>query len=147
MNPDAPRFWPQNPGQLPEGPQPEDLLRAAAAELGPATDFEVVADLETHASGGWLVHAFYLVSEKVGFRYLLFRAKHVLGFPVTIFDRPEGIDTEGEPAPNSGPFGPARHDAECETAEELERVLRHLFEHAVTQQIVGQLRNLSREAG
>ncbi|MFO7561507.1 MAG: hypothetical protein R6X02_02590 [Enhygromyxa sp.] len=133
MNPDARRFWPQDPGQQPEGPQPGDLLRAAAAELGPATKFEVVVDLRTHASNESLVHEFYLVSETVGYRYLLFRARHVLGFPVTIFDGPEGTSAED--------------DVECESAQDLEEVLKQLFEHPVTQRIVGQLRNLSREAG
>jgi hypothetical protein len=147
MNTAAPRFWPQNPGQQPDGPQPEDLLQDAAAELGPATDFEVIADLDTHTSGDRLEHAFYLVSEKVGYRYLLFRATHRLGFPVTIFDRPNGTDDEVEADPKN-PFALSQQrQTECNTAEELERTLKQLFEHPVTQQIVGQLRNLSRKAG
>lgn len=128
MNSDVPRFWPPNPGRQPEGSQPEEILRAAADELGPATGNEVVAEVMTRVDGEWLLHQFYLVSEKVGYRYLLFRARHRLGFPVTLFDRPEGPETE-----------------ECGTAEELERALKQLFEQPVTQRIVGQLRNLSRD--
>ena len=128
MNSDMPRFWPPDPGAQPEGSQPEEILRAAADELGPATRNEVVAEVRTRYEGEWIQHQFYLVSEKVNYRYLLFRVRHHLGFPVTIFDGPEDTDVE------------------CGTAEELERALKQLFEHAKTQRIVGQLRNLSREA-
>lgn len=133
MNPDRPRFWPPNPGRQPEGSQPEDVLRAAAYELGPATENEVVAEVRTRVDGEHFLHQFNLVSERVGYRFQLFRARHRLGFPVTVFDGPEGTGTED--------------DVECETAEELEQVLKELFEHPVTQEIVGQLRNLSRKAG
>ena len=131
MQPDAPRFWPANPGLQPEGIQPEEILRAAAAELGSVTDQEVVADLRTSASGEWVEHAFYLIAKKVGYRYLLFRARHHLGFPVTIYEGPDDIVPD---------------EAECNTVEELEQTLKQLFEHPTTQRIVGQLRNLSREA-
>ncbi len=137
------RFWPQDPGQELDGPQPEDLLRAAASELGPATKFEVVAELDTTTSGGMLEHQFYLVSEKVGYRYLLFRACHQLGFPVTIFDVP--FDVFGETKSDDPfEFASGGRKTECES---VEQTLKHLFEHPTTQRIVGQLRNLSREAG
>lgn len=124
----TPRFWPQNSGLQPEGPQPENLLQAAAAELSLVTQNEAIGEVRTSVTGDQVVHAFYLVSTKIGYRYLLFRAAHRLGFPVKIFD----CATEA--------------DLECANSIELEQVLKQLFEHHVTQQIVGQLRNLSRQA-
>lgn len=135
MNPDTPRFWPQNPGHQPDRPQPEDLLRAAAAELGPATDFEVVAEVDTHVNGAWLEHAFYLVSEKVGYRYLLFRARHRLGFPVTLSDRPGDDNQDFDPSAILDRVFGAKPG--CATSEELEQTLKELFENADTQRIVG----------
>lgn len=85
---------------------------------------------QTRVTGELVVHAFYLVSAKVGYRYLLFRASHGLGFPVTIFDSA----TENSVS------------LECNNSIELERALQDLFQHPITQQIVGQLRNLSRQA-
>ncbi|PRQ04751.1 hypothetical protein ENSA5_05160 [Enhygromyxa salina] len=134
MNTDIPRFWPQDPGHQPEGPQPEDILHDAATELGRVTNQEVRAEVRTRAAGEWLEHEFYLVSDKLGYRYLLFRARNQLGFPVSIFDLP------GEDDPD-----PDRH-TQCATSDELERILKQLFELPVTQQIVGQLRNLARAA-
>ena len=143
MNSEMPRFWPQNPGRQPDGPQPEDILRDAATELGRVTDHEVGADVRTRVAGAILEHEFYLVSEKVGYRYLLFRARHQLGFPVTIYDQPRQAQQE-----ESDPFadGPNNDPVECATSDEFEQALKHLFELPVTQQIVGQLRHLSREA-
>jgi hypothetical protein len=145
MTPDQPRFWPPNSGLQPEGPQPENLLQAAAAELSLVTQNEVVGELRTSVTGDHhLLHAFYLVAEAVGYRYLLFRATHQLGYPVTIFDRPtEKPGTDGDPF-DSSRYGETR--LECANAIELEEALRSMFQHPVTQQIVGQLQNLSRAA-
>jgi len=141
MSSATPRFWPPNPGRQLDGPQPEDLLRAAADELGPATDFEVIAELDTRVVGDELEHVFYLLSEKVGYRHVLFRAHHQLGFPITLLDRP------GDEGKSVTPFGPPQEaQTECNTSEELEQSLKELFERPDTQRIVSQLRNLSRQA-
>lgn len=108
-------------------------------------DFEVVAELDTRVSGELLEHAFYLLSDKVGYRHLLFRAPRRLGFPVTLYDR------AGDEGKSLTPFGPPQQaqteaQTECNTSAELEQALKQLFEHPDTQRIVGQLRNLSREA-
>jgi hypothetical protein len=143
MTSETPRFWPQNPGRQPAGPQPESILRKAAAELGPLTDHEVVAELRTRVSGEWLEHDFYLLSSAVGYRYLLFRAHHRLGYPVEIRDAPSEKGTSSD----EDPFDEEYEVLECANAEELERALKQIFEHPATQAIVGQLRSLSRETG
>jgi hypothetical protein len=146
MNSDIPRFWPQNPGQQPQGPQPEDILRDAAAELGRVTEHEVGADVRTRVDGVWLEHEFYLVSEKLGYRYLLFRARHRLGFPVSIYEGPREENASFDPLDSD--FDEAIDDGrtECATSDDFEQALKQLFELPITQQIVGQLRHLSRQA-
>lgn len=64
MTPEQPRFWPPDPGRVPDQPQPEDLLRDAAAELGRITNGEVVAELRRHVDRQTITSSFYLVSEK-----------------------------------------------------------------------------------
>jgi hypothetical protein len=132
MNTDTPHFWPQDPGRKTtavDEPSPEDILRDAARELGPATGDEVIAELRTRGAGEWLEHDFYLVSPKARYRHLLFRARHRLGFPVVVFDHQAN---EGE--------------AEYADRPEFERALQSLFKHPITQKIVGQIRSLSHDA-
>jgi hypothetical protein len=126
---------------MPDQPQPEDLLRDAADELGRLSNGEVTAELRTHVDHQTITVSFYLVSEKVGYRHLLFRASHGLGFPVTIHDHPGSRDE----LPNDFSFCPPAVIT-CEDSSELETELRQIFEHPDTQKIVGQLRHLSRAA-
>lgn len=133
MTPEQPRFWPSNPGHAPDQPQPENILHEAADELGRITGGELGAEIRTAVTGELLMYSFYVISEKIGYRHLLFRATTRLGFPVTIFDHPGSTDD-------------ADARLECQDSNELVQALRHVFEHPATQKIVGQLRNLSRAA-
>lgn len=121
------RFWPVNIGAAVRGDCPEDLLRAAADELGPLTNFEAVAEVEARGD----VLAFVIVGEAAGFRHTIAYLRGRLTYPckfVIPASAQDGVDMV----------------TQVEVPMQLEATLVRLFTSDDIQGLVGSVRRLTR---